>query len=56
MHVRMLSDPVEIQNIPIKDPNWTMHDMEQGAQKQKQETKRHEQHENNAPTAGTQGG
>lgn len=36
--------------------NWTMHDMEQGAQKQKQETKRHEQHENNAPTAGTQGG
>ena len=22
--------------------NWTMHDMEQGAQKQKQETKRHE--------------
>ena len=36
--------------------NWAMHDMEQGAQKQKQETKRHEQHENNAPTAGTKGG
>lgn len=36
--------------------NWTMHDMEQEAQKQKQETKRHEQHEKNAPTAGTQGG
>ena len=33
--------------------NWAMHDMEQGAQKRKQETN---QHESIVPTVGTQGG